>query len=159
HAEEVAPGETYEPERVTGFGVAKVLAQEQPTITDLALDHDLAGDPARVAADVLAELTADQQSRRAVVAYRAGARLTKVVARQPHVATGEIRVREGGTYVLAGGTGYLGPEVARFLARRGAGTVVLLSRTGLPDPERWDEIIDGAEDRSLALRLRTLREV
>ena len=47
------------------------------------------------------------------------------------VPTAGLRLREDGTYVIAGGLGGLGLEICKFLAKHGAGHVVLLSRRSL----------------------------
>ena len=49
------------------------------------------------------------------------------------------RVRGDGCYVVSGGLGALGLEVARWLARRGAGAVMLLGR-GAPTPAAQREL-------------------
>src|SRR5262249_61060319 len=48
-------------------------------------------------------------------------------------------LRQGGVYVVTGGTGGIGITVAEDLARRCRARVALLSRTGLPDRAAWDE--------------------
>lgn len=46
-----------------------------------------------------------------------------------------VTIRSGGTYLITGGTGDVGRLVARHLADRGAGRILLTSRTGrLPEP-------------------------
>lgn len=137
-AHQVAADEHCEPSRVTGFGFLRVLSQEVPSIAELAIDHDFRGSPAEIAAQIVAEVAAGPRERLPLVAYRDGRRFTKVVNRNPEEGGGTpLTVRPGGTYVLAGGTGYLGMQVGRFLAEHGAGSIVLLSRRGLPPRETW----------------------
>jgi 3-oxoacyl-(acyl-carrier-protein) synthase len=138
-SERVVPDEPVVPARVTAFGLAKVLSQECPSITDLAIDHDLAGAPAEIARQIVDELGA--ATRLPLVAYRDGTRFTKVVSRRQDRQDHEIPVRSDGTYVLAGGTGYLGMQVGRYLADRGVRRIVLLSRTGLPDDDYTRESV------------------
>jgi 3-oxoacyl-(acyl-carrier-protein) synthase len=134
----ISPDELGEPARATGFGFLRVLSQEVPAVAELAIDHDFAGPPAQTAAQLAAELAAGPRGRTALVAYRAGRRYTKVVNRSAGEGGGTaLTVRPGGTYLLAGGTGFLGMQVGCLLAERGAGTIVLLSRSGLPPRETW----------------------
>lgn len=49
-----------------------------------------------------------------------------------------------GTYLITGGLGVLGLEVAHWLADRGARRLVLAGRKGLPPRDGWDEITDPA---------------
>lgn len=46
-----------------------------------------------------------------------------------------VPVHEAGTYVISGGFGGLGSEVARWLVRNGARNLALLGRRGLADPQ------------------------
>jgi acyl transferase domain-containing protein len=48
-------------------------------------------------------------------------------------AMGRTRMRQEGTYLVTGGLGGLGLEVARWMVDRGARRVVLVGRTGLPE--------------------------
>ncbi|MER5319555.1 beta-ketoacyl synthase N-terminal-like domain-containing protein [Streptosporangium roseum] len=132
-AESVVEGEDYAPPRVTGFGFAKVLSQEVPHLSEIAIDHDLSCSPAEAADQIVAEIDADPRGRLPLVAYRAGRRYTKHVNRAVEGGGTALTIREGGTYVIAGGTGYLGMQVGTFLAEHGAGSIVLLSRNGLPE--------------------------
>jgi 3-oxoacyl-(acyl-carrier-protein) synthase/NAD(P)-dependent dehydrogenase (short-subunit alcohol dehydrogenase family) len=148
-AEPVLNSEEGAPARVTGFGFAKVLSQELPHIAELAIDHDFSGSEAEVATQIVAELAAGPRERTPLVAYRGGRRYTKRINRSSEGGGRELSIRDGGTYVIAGGTGYLGMQVGRFLADHGAGSVVLLSRNGLPPREEWDtEAVTGSKDLS-----------
>lgn len=139
--------ESYDPGRATAFGFARVFSQENSHIRELSIDHDGADGPDQVAQHVVAELFAPAEARLPLVAYREGLRHAKVVEHLEQGGGTALRVRPGGTYVIAGGTGYLGPQVARFLGERGANDVVLLSRSGMPSDQndsrvaavRWAE--------------------
>jgi len=45
------------------------------------------------------------------------------------------RIRDDGAYLVTGGLGGFGAEVARWLAERGAGALILMSRSGASTPE------------------------
>ncbi|MCQ9178696.1 KR domain-containing protein [Streptomyces sp. IBSBF 2953] len=140
-AQPVADVPEYRPERATVFGLLRVMSQELPHIGELCVDHD-GVDADTVARRLADELTVPAPQRRPQVAYRSGERLVRTVERQeegPSQAT-PLTVRHGGLYVIAGGTGNLGPQLARALAERGAGTVVLLSRNGLPARQEWPRL-------------------
>jgi 3-oxoacyl-(acyl-carrier-protein) synthase len=157
NAERVGPEDagTADATRLAGFGVVKVLSQEIPTVRHVVVDHDLTGAAAAVANDLIAEVDGAAVQPDEHVAFRHGERYLKRVIRQRRKPGTPIPVRAGATYVVAGGTGYLGPQVASFLAGRGAGTVVLLSRTGLPERAGWDELA-ASDDPSIASQFRTL---
>ncbi|WP_100525566.1 beta-ketoacyl synthase N-terminal-like domain-containing protein [Mycobacteroides abscessus] len=157
-AEQVLPAEPCEPARVTAFGLAKVLGQELPTVTEVLIDHDLSGSPEDIAAQLFSELACDTQSRHDLVAYRLGRRMTKQVVRDSAGQERELPVRSGGTYVVAGGTGYLGMQVGLFLSQRDASNIVLLSRNGLPDRSQWDELV-GRGDEELDYKIASILQM
>ena len=159
------------PARVTGFGFAKVLSQEIPTISicgvDLDLGQELEG--AHSPADaVLAELAVPRPLRSDVVAWRRGTRYVQQLDRmepaQLRAGDGQdapaAPVRDGGVYVIAGGTGYLGIQMGLYLARQARVKVALLARTKLPARERWDEARRAAgPDSMLAYQLAGIEEM
>ncbi|WP_433496289.1 type I polyketide synthase [Sphaerimonospora sp. CA-214678] len=51
-------------------------------------------------------------------------------------------LRADGTYLVTGGLGALGLEVARWLAERGARRIILAGRRALPDRDTWDTLTD-----------------
>lgn len=157
--EQATSQDTCVPGRVTLFGLAKVISQEQPTISSQAIDHDLIGSPEIVASHILAEITDNARTRKELVAYRHGKRLSKVIERQAHVSRHEIAIREGGTYVIAGGTGYLGMQVGLFLSQRARVNIVLLARRPLPERSEWENILPDVahSDETLAYKIASIQ--
>ncbi|HZO71426.1 MAG TPA: beta-ketoacyl synthase N-terminal-like domain-containing protein [Ktedonobacteraceae bacterium] len=151
-AEQVVAGDMCVPTRVTAFGLAKVFSQELPTIHSLAIDHDLVGSPEAIAAQIFAEITSDPGARKDLVAYRQGKRLVKVVGRQADSMQRTLPIREGGTYVIAGGTGYLGMQVGLFLSQRARVNIILLARNPLPERSQWDALQMDASPQNADLR-------
>lgn len=69
---------------------------------------------------------------------------------KPHEAP--FRVLAHGTYIITGGLGALGLEIASYLAEKGAKRLVLVSRRSLPPRRQWDSTADSTEkQRILAL--------
>ena len=63
-----------------------------------------------------------------------------------------FRALAHGTYVVTGGLGALGLEIASYLAQKGAKRLVLISRRSLPPRRQWDSTTDStAIQRILAL--------
>jgi 6-methylsalicylic acid synthase len=67
------------------------------------------------------------------------ARLARVD--RPPVA-GEVRCRPEATYLITGGLGVLGLEVAQWLAGRGARRIVLAGRRALAPRDTWDTVTE-----------------
>jgi acyl transferase domain-containing protein/thioesterase domain-containing protein/acyl carrier protein len=64
--------------------------------------------------------------------------------------------RRDGAYLITGGLGGLGLEVARWLADRGAEELIILSRTAVPPRDEWDSVEAGSP---LALRISALNSL
>lgn len=84
------------------------------------------------------------------IVYRAGKRYA-VTPREIQSAelSGEFAPREGGTYIVTGGTGSLGMLFADFLSRKTRVNLVLASRSGSV-PERNRKLFEKITDRSQA---------
>lgn len=61
----------------------------------------------------------------------------------------EIEIRENGTYVITGGTGGMGSEIAKFLASKNKVKLVLINRTKIPEKRYWAEILQKKNDSKI----------
>jgi acyl transferase domain-containing protein/acyl carrier protein/NADP-dependent 3-hydroxy acid dehydrogenase YdfG len=127
------------------WGIARIVAGEHPEIFGGVLDlgpgvAESAGLATRLlgvlrtaaGAEDVVSLTADGTS---------SARLAPV----ERAADGPgIRCRPDGTYLVTGGLGALGVDVARWLADRGARRILLAGRRPLPPRSAWNEVTDPA---------------
>jgi phthiocerol/phenolphthiocerol synthesis type-I polyketide synthase D len=108
-------------------GLVRVLATEHPGLrtTLVDLDGDAAADPT---AALRAELAASAKDD--VVAWRGGRRYVERLSRAkaPERPVNPV-VRADGAYIVTGGLGGIGLQVARWLVDRGAGRVVLNGRS------------------------------
>ncbi|MGW7413526.1 type I polyketide synthase [Streptomyces sp. NPDC054863] len=78
-----------------------------------------------------------------VVSLRDGVATVARLARTEREALHEpVACRADGTYLITGGLGVLGLEVAHWLAERGARRLVLAGRRGLPPRAEWDAVTD-----------------
>ncbi|CAM3145776.1 Beta-ketoacyl-acyl-carrier-protein synthase I [Janthinobacterium lividum] len=107
-------------------GFVQALGMEQPQWRPWSIDLSPVIGLAEQCAQIVTALRADDQENH--VAFRQGRRyVRRLVAGE----TGErenVRVRGDRAYLISGGLGGIGQEVARWLARKGAGQVLLLSR-------------------------------
>ena len=127
------------------WGLGRTVTLEAPGLGARLVDLDPEGEPDLVAL-VEELLSPDRETQ---VAHRAGvrhaARLVRglVAADGPSLPEPPVeRLRDDRTYLVTGGLGALGREVAAWLADRGAGTIVLNGRRA-PGPEaeaRLDEL-------------------
>src|SRR5262249_21796926 len=61
-----------------------------------------------------------------------------------------------GTYLITGGLGALGLDMARLLVERGARRILLLSRRALPTRASWRSLPDGSAERDKAAAIEQL---
>ncbi len=121
------------PEQAPLWGWARGFALEHPGNAGACVDLDPAAaadvSATELLTEILAEVVEDQ------VGFRGGERRIARLVRRPDAAPTSARPRTDGSYLITGGTGGLGLQVAEWLAQQGAGEIVLLSRSGQPtDP-------------------------
>ncbi|HEU5331324.1 MAG TPA: type I polyketide synthase [Actinocrinis sp.] len=144
------------PVAATLWGLGRVLAAEQPDRWGGAIDLDLTPSPAEgdlVIAALAAHPREDEQ------ALRDGGRYAARLAADP-LGAAELRrepvIRPDGTYLVTGAFGGRGLLLAHWLARAGAGRLVLVD--GEPVPERADWY-DEAVSPAARQRAREVREL
>jgi myxalamid-type polyketide synthase MxaE and MxaD len=67
-----------------------------------------------------------------------------------------VSLADDASYLITGGLGGLGLQVAKWLAAKGARHLILTSRSGLPDRAEWDQV---AANSIAAPRIAAIREV
>ncbi|MEO1083007.1 MAG: KR domain-containing protein, partial [Acidobacteriota bacterium] len=138
-AQSVVPGDA-----VTGlvgaplWGLSRVLVQEMPDLPCTVLDVDPGSDVETLATELLEELRGwegeDQLARRAGKRY--GRRLTP-----DRPAEGPVPSLDADAdYVITGGLGGLGLQVARRLVDLGARGLILCGRTAPPPRSEWGDV-------------------
>ncbi len=140
---QIAGETTIDPQGACVLGPALVMPREVPTVTSQVVDIGHAGAGGHAAArlsSIADEL--EHHSDAAVVALRQHARWVPTLARRPLRAGMPTPLRDGGVYLITGGTGGLGLEIARHLARTHRASLVLVGRTALPPRQDWAAWID-----------------
>ncbi|ASS74012.1 hypothetical protein CIG75_02795 [Tumebacillus algifaecis] len=93
------------------------------------------------------------RARPAFVAYRNDLAYEPVLIESPLPAKApDDAVPGDGVYVISGGTGGLGTEVAELLTRHGARRVVLFGQQQVPPREMWEQLAASSDDRQTSLR-------
>ncbi|NES18380.1 MAG: SDR family NAD(P)-dependent oxidoreductase, partial [Symploca sp. SIO3E6] len=137
HSQSLNPQEPIAYQKATVPGLLKTIPQEMPHWHCRHLDLPL--DPLEINSNrILEELTIDIQDSE--VAYRDGERwvsgLEKFnlleLPKQP------LPFRAGGTYLISGGLGGIGVEIAKYLLQHYQAKLLLLGRTPLPEKDSWE---------------------
>ncbi|HKC11395.1 MAG TPA: SDR family NAD(P)-dependent oxidoreductase [Vicinamibacteria bacterium] len=133
------------------WGLGRVLALEQPESWGGLVDLDPEGatDAAQRLVEEITQPDGEDQ-----VAFCGRERRVARLIREPLAAPEPGRLSEG-TYLVTGGLGGIGLQVARWLVERGARHLVLTSRAGLPERSRWDEAMGESERK----RVEAVREL
>ena len=168
HLHAVTGEEDLCPEKATLLGAVLAMPQEYPGLSCRSLDLALPANGATVAVTavtavtehlvdlLLEDLLAGPPG--AVAALRAGRRWVR--AFEP-VHLGEpvagSRLRQGGVYLITGGLGGIGLEIAGHLARQARAKLVLVGRSPVPPRSEWPRRAAGEDP--LAGPLRRLLEM
>ncbi|HMA94587.1 MAG TPA: acyltransferase domain-containing protein [Polyangiaceae bacterium] len=107
---------------------------------------------ARVARDLVSPETPDQR------AYRGKERFCARLVPTPQLAKNPIlpRFRANATYLITGGLGGLGMQVARWMVRQNARRLILMGRTALPERDTWHAL---APDSPAGQKVAFVREL
>jgi amino acid adenylation domain-containing protein len=143
-AQRVAGETALSPVKATLLGPAMVLPQELPGLSCQAIDLAPPRPGSRQETELLSRLLGELAAAAAdpVVAYRGSDRWVRVF--EPlELAPAAAAVRRGGTYLVTGGLGGVGLEVAEFLARAGAAHLLLLGRGPFPPRRSWPALAAG----------------
>ncbi|GAA2553332.1 phthiocerol type I polyketide synthase PpsA [Winogradskya consettensis] len=133
----------------TLWGLGRIIGGEHPEFWGGIIDVDASP------LDALALTTIiTSAGREDVVAVRDGhSRVPRLRRLEGRPVRPAFVCRPGGTYLITGGLGALGLEVASWLASRGARRLVLAGRHGLPPRDRWETITDArTAERVAAVR-------
>jgi NAD(P)-dependent dehydrogenase (short-subunit alcohol dehydrogenase family)/acyl carrier protein len=137
HLHEVTGEEFLSPAKAVLLGPCRVIPHEHPNIQCGNIDL---GD--RQPADEYVQLLVKELTARttdAVVAYRGTHRWVGTIERINLGKNNHFKptLREGGVYLITGGLGGIGLVLAEYLAKSVHARLALISRTGLPDREKW----------------------
>ncbi|KOV68880.1 hypothetical protein ADL00_12465, partial [Streptomyces sp. AS58] len=146
------------------LGPVRTLPLEYPALTASVIDFEAAEDGteddfAAALPSVLAEVYAGLPD--SLVAYRGSVRHVERVEQVPTGSSwAQSRFRRGGVYLVTGGFGGVGTEIAGWLARNHQARLVLAGLTPLPPRERWAELEDDrSTDAEIRRRLALIRRL
>jgi acyl transferase domain-containing protein/surfactin synthase thioesterase subunit len=114
------------------WGFGRSAALEHPRVWGGLIDLGEEESPAQDAALLLRELHGDREDQ---IALRAGIRFAPRLMRGVAAADAPLRLDSSATYLITGGLGALGLQLARWMVtRRGVRHLALVSRRGEADP-------------------------
>lgn len=137
------------PENASLFGLGKVMGQEYGHLKCRAIDIDERTN----IETVLNEISCKYQSYH--VAYRNGERYIEKFkkVKLSEYDKEDIKLIENGAYVITGGTGGIGLEIAKYLSALKKINIVLIGVSKLPERHLWPDIIERGQNKKLCSKL------
>lgn len=138
---------------ILGFG--KVINMEYPKLNLRCIDVD----DSITADNIIAELSSE--SSESTVAYRNGLRYVEELRENDIdvISDNEIKFVNDGLYIITGGTGWLGLEIAKFITDKKIVKLALINRSVFPERNMWDEITEEAKDKNLCNKINAIRQI
>lgn len=139
------------------WGIGRVMAEELPQLWGGMVDVD-PGYSDEMIADVLWAEIQDPDAERQI-SYRDDRRFAaRLVPRDAHQpVTRPLRFKADASYLVTGGLGDLGLQVARWMVSQGARQLMLLSRSEMPPRAHWPSLAE--EDHRFAERVNAIQEM
>ncbi|MER5356153.1 type I polyketide synthase [Kitasatospora sp. NPDC002551] len=128
------------------WGLGRVLAGEHGELWGGTVDL---GDDAPAGAETLLDVLRAAPAEDVIAVRNGAASVARIVRTQREAQREPLACRPDGTYLVTGGLGVLGLEIAHWLAERGARRIVLAGRTALPPRSAWDTVTDPAALRAV----------
>jgi acyl transferase domain-containing protein/acyl carrier protein len=151
------------PEKATVLGPCKAIPREYPNLTCSSIDIVLPESPAQ-SKQLIDQLIAEFSGKPAdsIVAYRGKHRWVQTYksVRLNRAAEHDLRLREGGVYLITGGLGGIGLVFAGFLAQTARAKLVLVGRSPFPDRDEWEQYLAMHDEQDeLSVKIRKLRSL
>ena len=166
---EVTGDESLDPDMAPALGLVGVIPKEFPNVACFNLDLPSPLTDQNLPDDVIGRILSEFAVTNPcdVVAYRGRhrwARKYKHVnlagSSMPNAGKGLGRLRNRGVYVITGGTGGLGLEFAKYLARTCQARIVLTRKSAFPDRSEWTALMQAnAAPRAVTKVIQGILEV
>jgi polyketide synthase PksJ len=155
--------EPLQPEKAVVLGPVQVISLEYDHIECRSLDLDVHRFDGRRADTVIRRLLAELQggSTEQVVAFRGLHRWVRRLDPFPLKAAAKesLPLKKQGVYLITGGLGGIGLELAEYLARTWQARLILTGRSPFPPRGQWQSRLDSPEDPGMAAKIGRLLEL
>jgi acyl transferase domain-containing protein len=136
------------------WGLGRTLAVEHPEIWGGLIDI-ANNDVERLAREIARHGDEGDEDQ---VALRESGRYVARLSQMPALTASFGGCRADASYLITGGLGVLGLQVASWLVDQGARHLVLAGRRGLPERSTWDELPRGGDASRQAAAIRELEK-
>ncbi|MDZ8185056.1 MAG: AMP-binding protein [Nostoc sp. ChiSLP02] len=141
HIQPISPDDPIAYEKSAVLGLLKTIPQELPNLNCRHIDLPFAK-VERNGTFILQEMQVSSKERE--VAYRNGQRFVPCLKKVDFKSEpkSSITFKQRGIYLITGGLGGIGIEIARYLLNNYQARLLLVGRTSLPDKSTWSEQTD-----------------
>jgi microcystin synthetase protein McyG len=120
------------------WGLARQVSLEYPSQFGAVIDLDVEVSPAQSAVLIWREIQTVAEED--AIVHRGGRRMVPRVVRVEKPESEPLILSQSASYLITGGLGGLGLEMTDWMAARGAGHIVLLSRREFPERSLWRKL-------------------
>lgn len=136
------------------MGLLKVIPQEYNNITTRCIDID---DDTKIE-NIIKEI---DFGREGILAYRNNNRyvqeFNRVILKENE--GDKIEIKDRGVYVITGGTGGIGLEIATYLSEKNNVNIALLNRSVFPNKEDWNSILLNSDNKKLCGKIQKIKNI
>ncbi|MGE5398815.1 MAG: amino acid adenylation domain-containing protein [Ignavibacteriales bacterium] len=138
-------------------GLGQVIQRESPNINCRFLDID----EFTTASEIINEINVGFAESFYYRAYRNGERFIREFksVNIEEIENQEIIYKEGGVYIITGGTGGIGLELAHFLVKRAKIKLVLINRSEFLSKDKWAAALLERKDEKICRKIEKLLEI
>jgi len=147
------------PEKSVALGLLNVIPQEYPGIKCYSIDLNL---KENLADELINNITEQLKFgfKDKYIAYRNGSKYTIKYQPIELEESSSHAFRENGVYVIIGGLGNIGLNIAKLLNEEYRAKLILTSRSDFPERDNWNDWLATHEkDDAISVKIRTLLEL
>jgi acyl transferase domain-containing protein/acyl carrier protein len=144
------------PENNTLSGLGRIFIRENPLVKCKFIDVDANFNIDQIYAELRQDFANGQ------VAYRDRQRYLPefgAIDLAKHQNAQKVAIKSDGVYIITGGAGGIGLEIAKYLASKNRVNIALINRSEIPGREKWPEIIRCSAESKLAGRISAIQAI
>ncbi|MEH2068923.1 MAG: SDR family NAD(P)-dependent oxidoreductase [Nostoc sp.] len=152
HTQSISSDDPIAYEKSAVLGLLKTIPQELPWLNCRHLDLSFAEVEIN-RAYIIQELLISSKERE--IAYRNGQRFVPRLEKVDwsNKPQSPVNFKQGGTYLITGGLGGIGIEIARYLLKHYQAKLLLVGRTSLPNKSTWNAHIEKKDALAQCLKV------
>lgn len=147
--------EVIKPINAAFLGMGKAIGTESSRLICRCLDIDYN----TTVDSIVSELASSDKNK--CISFRQGSRYIEMLKSEDidKIPDRDFELKEDGVYVITGGIGGIGLEIAKHLSAFARLNIALINRKTLPKREKWKEIIEEGKDKKLIDKISIINDI